>query len=644
MKTLPRFWPNQFYKIILGTVLTGLCSISSFAQTAPLDTPKKTTYPGVIQTFEKLIQIDSEKFNKRTNVLTQAGRVFNASSAVSGLELETDFLNSIILHSDPGYLRLASSDKCRFYETILTDLLRSSEGKIRNVHMTYVEKDQRQSAIISKRDFLSKVVNVECPDTAKNIAAFQVKTLEETLRGINFDIPSGIDQCRNIHVNWVNNPKTPFLCQIYEYVKEARAGGGDPKDLVQRRAVARILDDKQTLVQKDYIENLCTHLDDEEIFCEEFLNVSFWTKVAGGYEDKVYVNDICSQMVNNANPNPAQFTACLARLKKEKDQCLYPGGRNAGIRPQPDCDQLSTALNFSSLKGTYQDCPGNSDQMIATNMGRIITHFSPGNTTIPQGPCSAMSSGLTFQFNKNFDNDVNWRLEACYDDQLNEREVCYKTFFGKYGNIPESYTAVVANILQATRGAVPTTTCEMVDSADYNPLLLQYKSGCYIIYERDSCFISQCKHKILYNDRAIDFIKIKNRATLAYFPLNVRDERFSQQYLLTRDFKKTGKVMNNLSALTNYFKKSKSGIIHGVGCAEDLLPTFFKTQTLNQCTGLPFIINGVIKDKDKVVFVTRTAADSIQAPRLISWSTIYSGVKSYQRQHPLKLWTMHALD
>lgn len=621
----------------------GLCSYT-YSQTAPLETPKNTEYPGIIQTFEKLIQIDSDKFTKRSDALIKAGRFFSGSNTVTSLELEPDFLNSLILHSDPGYLRLASSDKCRFYETILTDLLRSSEGKVKNVLMTYVEKEQRQSAVISKKDFLAKVVNLECPETQKTIAAFQVKTLEETLKGINFDIPTGIDQCRNIHVNWVNNPKTPFLCQIYEYVKEARAGGGDPKDLVQRRAVARILEDKQTLVQKDYIENLCTHLDDEEIFCEEFLNVSFWTKIAGGYEDKAYVTDICAQIVNNRNPSNPQYGACLARMKKEKDQCLYPGGKNSGLRPQPDCDQLSTALNYSALKATYQDCPGNSDQMIATNMGRIINHFSSGNFTTPQGPCSAMSSGLTFQFNKNFDNDVNWRLEACYDDQLNEREVCFKTFFGKYATIPESYTTVVSNILQATRGAVPNTTCEMVDAAEYNPLLLQYKSGCYIIYERDSCFISQCKHKILYNDRMIDFIKIKNRATMAYFPLNVRDERFSQQYLLTKDFKKTGRVMNNLSGITNYFKKSKSGIIHGIACAEDLLPTFFKTQMLNQCTGLPFIINGVIKDKDKVVFVTRTAGDSVQAPRLISWSTIYSGVKSYQRQHPLKLWTMYALD
>lgn len=644
MKMSPRFWPSQLSKTLLGTVLSGLC-LSSFAQNAPLETPKKVEYPGIIQTFEKLIQVDNDKFKKRSDDLIKNGRIFDTSKSVTGLELEPDFLNSIILHSDPGYLRLASADKCRFYESILTDLLRSSEGKIKNVLMTYVDKDVRQSAIINKKDFLNKVVNQECPETQKMISLFQVKTLNEALQSTIFEIPSGREQCRNIHLGWINNPKTPFLCQIYEYTKEARLGQGDPKDLTQRRAVAKILEDKQTLVQKDYIENVCKHLDDEELFCDEFLNVSFWTKVAGGYESKTYAEDIC-RFVTGATTavSPTQYNVCLARLKKENDLCLYPAGRNSGIRPQPECDQLSTALNFSSLSAEYKDCPGNSDQLIVTQIGRLVNFFSTEPVKPASGPCSAVSAATTLNFNKNFDNEENWKLEACYDDQLNSKEVCYKTFFGKYNNQPESYTSVVAKILQNTRGADPAVGCEMVDSQDYNPLLLQYKSGCYIIYERDKCFISQCKHKILFNDRAIDFIKIKNRANLAYFPLSVRDERFSQNSLLTRDYKKTGRIMNNLSSIQNYFKKTKSGIIHGVGCAEDVLPTFFKVQAINQCSPLPFIINGIMNEKGNTVFVVRTAVDSLQAPRLISWSSIYSGVKSYQRLHPLKLWTMYALD
>lgn len=642
MKTLPRFSLNQYSKLILGTVLSGLC-LSSSAQTTPLATPQKTTYPGIIQTFEKLILIDNEKVQKRTNVLTQAGRIFNDSSKVSNLDLDPDFLNSIILHSDPGYLKVASTDKCRFYDSILTDLLKSSEGKIKNVLITYIEDGKRQSAIISKKDFLSKVVTQECPETQKNIAAFQVKTFKDTLKSINFDIPTGLDQCRNIHVSWVNNSKTPYLCQVHEYIKEAKLGGGDPKDLQQRRSVAKILEDKMTLVQKDYVENLCKHLDNEELFCEEFLNVSFWTKIAGGYEDKHYAEGICKKVLNTNNLTDQQYIACLARLKKESDLCMYPSG-NPGLRPQPNCELLSTALNFSSFKAEYKDCPGNSDQMGMTNLARIFWHFTPGEPPSVEGPCSVISSAATYVFNKNYDNEENWNIEACYDDKLLEREVCKKTFIGKSGNEPASYTNVVADILRNTRGADQYLKCEMVDSETYNPLLLKYKSGCFIIYEREQCFISRCKHKIVYNDRPIDFITVKNKGVPVYFPMSIREERFSQQFILTHDFKRKAKNLSNLSDLSNYFKKSKNGLVHGVACAEDLLPTFFKSHSINQCTPLPFIISGLIRDKDKVVFVTRTAADSIDAPRLISWSTIYSGVKSYQRMHPLKLWTMYGLD
>lgn len=615
------------------------------AQETPLQTPKATEYPGIIQTFEKIIQIDGDKFKKKSDLYTRNGQLFTGTEEVKDLDLDPDFLNSIILHSDPGYLRLAASNKCRFYESILTDLLRSSEGKIKNVLITYVEKDVRKSALISKKDFLNKVVNQNCPETQKSILEFQVKTIQQTLSKINFEIPSGMDQCRNVHVSWLNaNAKTPFLCQIHEYIKEAKANGGDPKDLQQRKSVAKILEDKQTVVQREYLENLCDHLDDEELFCEQFLNVSFWTKVAANYQSKMYAEDICRKVINSKSLSDQQYNICLARLRKEKDLCLYPDPRHSGLRPQPDCDQISQALNFSSYKSNFKDCPGNSDQMIVTNMGRIIQHFAKGEPVTVEGPCQSFSAGTTLAFNTSFDNEESWKLEACYEDKLVAREVCLKTFFGRYDNLPESYTNVVAEILKRTRGIDPTMTCKMIDQADYNPLLLEYKSGCFIIFDREQCFISSCKTKILLNDREIDFIKIKNKANLAYFPINIRDERFSQHYLLTRDFKKEGRPVTNLSGMVNYFKKSKTGLIHGVACAEDLLPTFFKTYSLNQCSPLPFILNGMIKDGDKSVFVVRTAADSLQAPRLISWSILYSGVKSYQRIHPLKSWTMYALD
>ena len=641
----PLFSLDPLSKFLSGTILLGLCLSQVRAQTTPLETPANVSYPGMIQTFEKLIQIDHDKFSKRSDELIKNSKTFQDAALVNNLDLEPAFLNSIILHSDPGYIRLASSDKCRFYDTIITDLLRSDEGKIKNVFITFLNKDSvRESAIVSKKDFLNKVVNKECPDTQKLIDQFQVKNIGETLKNTVFEVPTGKEQCQNIHLSWINNPKTPYLCQVQEFIQEAKSNGGEPKDLQQRKTVAKILEQKLSIVQKDYLENLCSHLDDEKIFCEEFLNVSFWNKVAAGYEDKVYAEGICEKITGTNQVNDNQLKSCLVRMKKESDLCLYQRGDKSALAPQMECEALSLALNFSGLRSNYVDCPASSDQLAVTNLSRLLLNISQAPLKPHSGPCSSISSGEMIYFNTRFDNDESWKLEACYDDRLNEKEVCAKTFFGSYDNHPASYPLVVANILKNTRGAEQTLKCQMISSRVYNPVLLQYQSGCYIVYEDQKCFISECKHQILYNNRPITLIKIKNKLLVDYFPNNLRDEKFSQHYLLTRDFKQNGRSLNNLSGVENFFKKSKKGVIHGVGCAEDILPSFFKSRGMNQCTPLPFIVDGVIKQDDNATLVTRTALDSLQAPRLVSWSNIFSTVKNYQRMHPLRIWTLYGLD
>ncbi len=647
MKTLPPFWPSQHYKKFLGTVL-GLClSTFSNAQDAqtPLSTPSSTEYPGILQTFETLLQIDQTKFKNKFDSLTKSGKILSDSKTVNQLELEPDFLNSIILHSNSGYVRMAGTDKCRFYDAIITDLLKSAEGKIKNVMVTYLTRNgQRESAILSKKDFLSNVVNQECPESVKLIEKFQIKTLDRTIGSTIFEIPTNRDQCRITHLSWQNNPQTPYFCQLFEYIREAKNGEGDPKDLKQRQTVAKIIDGKLTIVQKDYLENLCLNLDNEEEFCKEFLNVSFWNKIAGGQKSPIYINDICRQVLNTKTLSPEQIKVCLNRLKREQDLCLYGSDKLSSLSPHLDCETLSIALNHSSLKSDYNDCPGNSDQLIATNFSRILLGVTSEEPKKFNGPCSAISAGETMLFNDRFDNDENWTLEACYFDKIKEREVCSKTFFGEYSNHPLSYTNVVAGILKETRGAEKSLTCAMVSSKEYNPLFLQYKNGCQIIYEANRCFISECEHKIIYNDRIIDFISVKNRTLLEYFPLNIKTERFTLHSLLKNDFKQPLISINNLTSIKSFFKTSKKNLLYGIGCAEDLLPSFFKIRAMNHCSPLPFIIDGIIKEGEQPAFVVRTSVDSLQAPRIMSWSTIYSGVKSYQRYHPLKLWTLYGLN
>jgi hypothetical protein len=628
-------------KLILP--ILGFLSLPLYAQTA-LETPKSTEFPGVLETFEKLIQIDNTRFKKKVDLLTKNGNILSDASSVTNLDLEPDFLNSLILHSDPGYLRLAGQGKCRFYDTLITDLLRDAEGRVKNVIVTYVTKDaKRATSVLGKKDFLQKVVNVECPESVKLISDMSIKNLSTSMKDVNFDLPTGEEQCHNIHLAWLSNPKTPYLCQIHEYISEANANAGDPSDLAQRKSVAKVLEQKISAPNREYLANICTHLDDEKLFCQDFLYVSFWNKIANGQAGKVYADEICKRALKTASLSDLQLRECLARIKKESDICLYPATITALV-PQMECDLLSTALNYSSFRSDYNDAPVTSDQLGVTNLARIVLNATNSPIKTYQGPPSVISAAETFIFNEKFDNEEKWQLEACFDNQITNLEVCQQIIIGKYDNLRQSYTTAVEEILKKTRGADSRVSCDMVSDKEFNPLLLKYKTGCHIVYDPADCQISRCPHRIIYNDRAITHIRIKSNLSIDYFPLNIPSERTSQHYILAHDFQRGAKNLSNLSSINSFFKKTKKGVIHGVGCAEHLLPTFFKLRAMNQCSPLPFIIDGIVRNEDKTVLVTRTAIDALQAPRLISWSNVFSSVKSYQLLHPMRLWTMYGMD
>jgi len=639
---------SLLYNFAIGTViLLCLFSNSIFSQDvkSPIAIPENTEYPGIIQTFESLVQIDEKKFKSTNEKLLKENKVLLDSKKVEQLELQPDFLNSIILHSNPGYVKIASSEKCRFYDSILADLLRSAEGRIKNVMVTYLnKKGDRESSLLSKKDFLNNVVNRECPKTIQIIDKFQIKTLKETLDSIIFEIPSNIDQCRISHSSWQNNPQTPFLCQLHEYLQDVKRGNSGASDFKQKQSLAKVIYSKLTPAKKDYLENLCQNLDNEKAFCDKFLNVSFWNKISGQGKEEFYIKELCKNIQKTQQPTENEYRICLNRIINEPDLCLFNYGNFHHLTPSLDCESLSIALNHSRLKSNYDDCPGSSDQLAATNLSRLLFNLSsdaPGNFS---GPCSVISAGEITKFREKFNDDENWTLQACYDHKLKEKEICENIFFGNYEDHPKSFTSVVAKILIETRGAERNLKCNMISNEAYNPMLLEFKTGCHIIYNKRQCFQSRCDHKILYNDRPITFIKVKGKSLLEYFPLNMKTERFALNYLFKNDFKQSVTQISNLTFAKNYFKKSEKKILYGVGCAADLLPSYFKTRTLNQCSPLPFIIDGIIKDGEDISFVIRTAVDSLQTPRLISWSNIFSGVKSYQIYHPLNLWTLYGLN
>ncbi len=624
-----------------------------FAQSIPipLQAPATSSYPGVYESFEKIIEFDEQRFDAKAKELAKAPQTLADIKDVQTVDLDPDFMNSLILNSPSGYLKLASKDRCAFYSTLIADLLRTKEGKVERIFVQYQNKNgQNITAVVPKQDFLNKAVLQACPQASELIAKFQVKVMDATIAETNFEIPSNTEQCDFTYLSWLNDSKTPYWCQIHELLAETEQPKNIPASDFRRKktedtrmAIAKILRGKLSDVQQEFLRNFCTNADNSKAFCSDFFTTNFFSKIVEKSKPESYIKDICQETLGKSAWSPAVLKECVRKLRFDQDACFWGSYESSGLSPRPRCDHLSLALNYSSLASDYDDCPRFSDQLAITNMSRVLRHIDKIPLMPTQGFCSAVSAGTVFEFNKKYDNEGIWKSSICYQEPIEDVEKCLPVFFGDYGTSTASLSTVVNEILFRTKGAGKDAKCEIVRKADWNPNILKYRYGCQIVVDQDNCGIGRCSYKIIFNEKEVKGLKVKEGLPLDYFPTDLMNEKYSQTYILQKDAQKKMKIVNTLPGMREFFRSNPKGILHGIGCAEDLQPSFFRKTVFNQCSPLPFIVDGIITEGDRAALITRSAADNIHAPRLVSWSTIYSAVKSYQYHHPVKQWTLYAI-
>jgi hypothetical protein len=138
----------------------------------------------------------------------------------------------------------------------------------------------------------------------------------------------------------------------------------------------------------------------------------------------------------------------------------------------------------------------------------------------------------------------------------------------------------------------------------------------------------------LYTKGDLSFNYFKNKYNTSFTPLT---KRAMEEYELKV------RPISSLTSARFFLDSKKKGLIHGVGCAQDLLPMSFKTANLGHCTPLPFIIDGHFSEKDKIHFVIRTAVEDLHSPRFIQWASVFSAISRYAEQHPLKAWNLNGI-
>ena len=611
-------------------MLIGLISLSGKAISQ-----ENSSNPGIIESFERLLELHKDQYQKNKLSIQSNLKVVSDLSAFTDVKLDPQYMKSILLHSDERFLKLAKKDECRFLSVLETNLFKTVDGNIDNILIVYKNKDGTSAAAsMLKDDFFDQIYKKKCLNNREYSVIFNDTNIQKTVEGIKFAVPRSKPECNTIHKEWLDNPFTPYLCRIQQVFKKPAL-----------KKTADLDRDRIPLMQRIYLDNLCNSISNPEMFCSNYLKEDVWNKILNSEFPEYKMSYKCQQLYNKKEKLTNQeLKNCASKLASDSTFCETRGNRDYPSNfPLQNCNNISLALNKSKLINEYHDCPGNIDNEALTNIHRIVNHFSPRKINSNRENCSSEASYTLAKLNFDIKNEAGWPLKICYFNQVDRKEVCTPYIPGSRTEEPLSEDQVVAKILYQQKGASQKSTCRVVDSKTYNPIRSEFKYGCYIVYNAESCTTLSCDKKVIWEEKVQTDIKFIGVPTFDYFPTDFLRERFSFNTMID-DVKGTQqRGIKNLTDLKFFLDKTPSGIIHGIGCAEDLMPEMFQRNAINECHPLPFIVDGHVEKNNESLMVTRLSIDDVHTPRFISWPHIFNAVSAYQEMHPLNTWTLNGI-
>ena len=655
-KTLPLYWQKPFFKkyLCLG-LLSWAYIFPTFSQN---DIDQIPVTPGILESLIKIIDLEKNQYSKLIQDAEKKSLLITDESQVKDLKLDPFYVKSLLLNSDNRYLTFLGdgNDECRLIALFQNNLLKTSRGFINRVIVNYIDNDgQRRRGLLTKNNFLELFYKKKCINNKELANLFELKGLESTLKNITLAAPKTQKQCTQILSDWIDNPNTPYLCGIHEILDRGEKAKTllPVTKLIQRRRrtelrrrinEAKRYSPRVPYFQKTYLKNLCTHISNEDKFCDKYLAKDIWSKVVTGEKPDYLLKYKCMNVLKKEVVTKNDIRKCALKFKDESEYCYQNGNRNhLSISPLPSCNEISNALTSSRLITKYHDCPGSVDNEGVINIHRIINHFKAKELKSTEFTC-ATETNLTFaKLNIESNNAKAWPLEICFKNLATDNQECKKYVPGISSGNELSEDNVISTIIKKVERTPFDVKCKLANATSYNPNRLGYKTGCYIVYDPANCTSMHCPKKVYYETKLIDYLEYRGKILFDYFPTAFSNEKYAATNLISEKLKKDSKLIRNLTELKFYFDLDKNGIVHGIGCAEDIFPTRFFRRKLNQCRPLPFIIDGIGSGKDSGRLVFRSAITDIHSPLLLEWNILFNSVANYKELHPLNTWTLYGI-
>lgn len=646
----PQYWQKVFLKTVIFLFVPLMLSTSIGAQ-------ENSSPPGIIETVRELLQIQRSQFKQLKEKVSTNPMMLSGITEGSDIKLERYFSRSLLFHSESKYLDLINNNECNLYSLLQNNLLKHSEGQVENVFVTLRKDDgETESAQVGLENFLQAIYRNKCSQNKDLATLFNNSNIKETLNSTNMPTPKNRESCESIIEGWRRNPYTPFMCHISESIKKGSQARAqlpqlERSQLSQRRILSeqiskqRFYQEELPHFQRTYITNMCDNLDSMENFCRVYLAKDIWNQILNGEHPNWKMSYKCRNVLEKQEVKLNDLRACAVDFNENNELCMSEGAQGLpSLYPLRSCETYSEVLKVAKLKTDHHDCPGRIENEGITNISRLIQHFSPSPQKGDIVKTCASSSIIRFvELNLDYKNDKAWPMRLCYKDRVTEKEICLPYIPGHHDNHELAENKVITDILIKNYGARKETKCKIVERSTYNPLRLEFKSGCYIIYDTERCTALDCEKQVILDQKKIDGLTRKGKPLFDYFPNSFGNQKFAVDTILRETLELESKELRNLTELSFFLNNIEGGVVHGIGCAEDLLPRHFQRQNLNQCRPMPFIVDGVFSGEKAMTLSVRPSIGDLHSPMPIHWNYVYSAVVNYRELHPIKSWTLYGL-
>ena len=623
---------------------------------------EERNYPGIFESLEKIIDINQKAYQRVSESAAKNPQLLSEIKQKNQeIFIDPHFLASILIHTPKKYWSFLAND-CSFLSLLEAGLLRDNLGKVRSIiayaDITFDKKiKRREYFLLSPADYITLVSPTKCPQRAFLRSYESLERIVNLANEKKMIFPQTEKECGRFYKTWIKDEIFPYFCSLSNFFSEAedslyQIGTLGPEQVLTRKRIESKISKANFLKKKIdrnsfiLIQNFCEHIDSSHNFCAATLKRSFWTSQAQEKNPPLSLVYQCQELLLKKNLTEKELIRCSKLLEKDPRLCHFNGNRNfPALSPKQNCYHTSLALKESRLKPLFADCPGSIQNPELTNSMRFYQHFKPQKREPYPLFCSTEPTHLFAEFQFRLDNESAWDYQICFFNNLLKEEECHPTLLMSHPTSPYSEEKILS--LVVSKIVKKQTSCKTLPNKEFRPYLLDYKRGCFILFQKEKCQATYCPKEIIYDGQKLKGITFKGKGLFDYFPFSLKTSQYAFSSLIKKDLGKSSREILHFPQLKFFFDNHPQGLVHGIGCAENLLPSFFSQTKLNQCSPLPFIIAGTLERERENQFiklaVVYTGIDQNLSPRLLNWQNIYAAVLGYKRQHPMRLWSLYGL-